>query len=287
MSSDHSRKGRTCTTPKRTSTKRTFQDFVGAGSAVRATEIDLQELGPEWLEAILQNLNQQFGLTLRLTDGIFEQLKEQLRIVAGGVEAHADLITRKELETRLKKLKGHVGSAVELLTPVRLGTMQRGDFELIMLLSEVVGERHGGMTAAEARDQLDTILKVLEALDDHCERAQAKLASLPAKTGRPALDFYDGFVALMVEVAAKLELSITTAWDPADDHNATPFTLLVYSVEAVLPREAWSNSLAACAKRIERSLKRYDKTRLQNDPFCRVNAEWDLGSPLWTALPPH
>jgi len=70
---------------------------------------------------------------------------------------------------------------------------------------------------------------------------------------------------LMVEIAGQLGLPVAPPWDPSDDQQATAFTVLVYDVERLLPRAAWSNTLAACAKRIERSLKRLKVPR-QNSP---------------------
>ena len=132
----------------RTSAPQTLRDLFGAGSTIQATRIDLDELGPDWLNARVQELNQRFGLALRTTDAVFTLLKTRLRFVAGKVEANAELVTRKGMAARLKKLKGHVSGAVDLLAPVRLGTVQRGDFELIQLL---FGRRRSS-GAREARD---------------------------------------------------------------------------------------------------------------------------------------
>jgi hypothetical protein len=111
------------------------------------------------------------------------------------------------------------------------------------------------MTATEARAQIETILRVNESLAGYCDYTQAILAQIPSKTGRRALGWYDGFVDLMVSVAGILDVPITTRGTGARDPEETPFTVLVFGVERFLPREAWSNSLAACAKRVQASLK--------------------------------
>src|SRR5215207_1820450 len=144
MPPKHSHKASNRTSSSKKSAPPTLRDLFGAGSAIRATWADVEEVGPDYLEAVIQSLNQQFGLTLHLTDDVYQLIKNRLRVVAGGVEANAELVTRREIEARLKKLKGHVGGTIELLNPARLGLVQRGEFELIMLLSEVMGERHRG-----------------------------------------------------------------------------------------------------------------------------------------------
>src|SRR5215211_6861661 len=96
------------TSSSKTSAPPTLRDLFGAGSAIRATWADVEEVGPDYLEAVIQSLNQQFGLTLHLTDDVYQLIKNRLRVMAGGVEANAELVTRREIEARLKKLKGHV-----------------------------------------------------------------------------------------------------------------------------------------------------------------------------------
>ena len=48
---------------------------------------------------------------------------------------------------------------------------------------------------------------------------------------------------------------MTTQGDRERDPYATPFTRFVFAVEKLLPRKGQSNSLAACAKQIERATK--------------------------------
>ena len=126
---------------------------------------------------------------------------------------------------------------------------------LINFLAQVVAFRHGGMMGTEARGQIETILKVIESLEGYCEQAQAVLAHIPGKTGRRPLGWYDSFVELMVAVAGILHVPVTTRGAGQREPDETPFTVLVFAVERFLPREAWSNSLGACAKRIQAGLK--------------------------------
>jgi hypothetical protein len=87
------------------------------------------------------------------------------------------------------------------------------------------------MTTAEARGQIETIIKVVESLQGHCEHAQAVLAQIPAKAGRRALGWYDSFVELMVAVAGTLEVPITTRGTSQREPEETPFMVLVFGVE--------------------------------------------------------
>ena len=70
----------------------------------------------------------------------------------------------------------------------------------------------------------------------------------------------------MVQIAELTGTKVSTGGDRSDDPYATPFTVLVFESERVLPEEAWSPTLAACAKRIESSLKRLKRSLRKNSP---------------------
>ena len=68
--------------------------------------------------------------------------------------------------------------------------------------------------------------------------------------------WYFGFVRDLGGIAHRLGIELTIGgggW--SDDTHATPFTRFVFAVEKLLPAQAQSNSLTACAKQIERAVK--------------------------------
>ena len=67
-----------------------------------------------------------------------------------------------------------------------------------------------------------------------------------------------------MKVAELLGIKVSTAGNRGEDPYATPFTVLVFEAERVLPEGAWSSNLAACAKRIESSLKRLQRPLRKN-----------------------
>ena len=152
-----------------------------------------------------------------------------------------------------------------------MGLQEQADVEVVSLLIRAVDLGHGGKHP-RPREQLETSLKVIEALEDSCERALVLLSELPAKRGQPALGWYDEFVSLMAHVAELLGIKVSTAGDRAEDPYATPFTVLVFEAERVLPEEAWSPSQAACAKRIETSLQRLKRPLRTNATKNRMNS---------------
>jgi hypothetical protein len=132
------------------------------------------------------------------------------------------------------------------------------DFEVVNLLSKVASQTPGERSVRPF-EALEARLTILEDLEKDCERALSLVRQTLAKEGRRGPEWTDAYIQLMAQVAERLGIPVTTAGDRADDPYATPFTVLVYQIERVLPEEAWSPTIAACAKRIERSLKRLKK----------------------------
>jgi hypothetical protein len=149
------------------------------------------------------------------------------------------------------------------LLPLRAGLHEAADTEVVNLLIRAVGLAHAGQHP-RPREHLETNLKVIEALEETCERALVLLSDLPAKRGQPALAWYDDLVSLMMRVAELIGIKDSTAGDRSEDPYATRFTVLVFGAERVLPEEAWSPQLATCAKRIETSLKRLKRAPRKN-----------------------
>ena len=228
----------------------TSQDLLLGGSALAAIQVEEAEF-----EAVIHRVNARFGLSVEPRPEALELLRDRLRFVAGRHWQETQQVDRKSIDVRLRNLARHVAGVRAALQPVRLGLQDERDMAFINFLAQVVAFRHGKMTGSEARTQIETILKVVESLQGHCEHAQAVLAHIPAKAGRRALGWYDSFVELMVAVAGTLEVPITTRGTSQREPEETPFTILVFAVEKFLPREAWSNSVGACAKRVQASLK--------------------------------
>jgi hypothetical protein len=245
-----------------------FNDLVSSGTSIATACV-------EWEDylAIVQSVNERFGLTLTPQQDAFELFQDRIRFVAGSFWDGYEPVRRERVLKRLRELTGHVHGAAAGLTALRAGLQHQEDVEVVRLLVHAINLAHAGQHP-RPREALETSLKALEGLEAYCVRALLLLEQLPAKRGQPRHSWYDEHVRLMVQVAERLGVLVTTAGDRTDDPYATPFTVLTFQAERVLPEEAWSATLAACAKRIDRSLKRLKPPLRQNSPkpdeFCRV-----------------
>ena len=238
--------------------KPTFRDLVTSRAVIASAPVD-----EEQFRSIIDNVNEEFGLELDASKEALELFQDRIRVVAGRFWDESQAVDRKTVLDRLTKLTERVKFVRAKLSPLRAGLQEQADVEVVSLLIRAVDLGHGGQHP-RPREQLETSLKVIEALEETCERALVLLSDLPARRGQPALGWYDQLVSLIAQVAELLGIKVSTAGDRSEDPYATPFTVLVFEAERVLPEEAWSPSQAACAKRIETSLKRLKRPLRKN-----------------------
>jgi len=237
----------------------TFQDLATGGTMMAVAPFERERF-----EQLIGEINDRFGLSLEPREDVYALLVDRLRAVAGRYWQETEAIDRKSVSDRLRKLSKDVQSVAEQLQPVREGIHEVTSTEVVNFLVQTIGLVHRG-ALDQPRQQLETILEAVEHLEGYCEQALAVLSHIPGKKGQRGLAWYDAFVELMIEAADLLSLKVTTGGDrSSEDQYATPFTVLVAGVEAALPEGAASNTLAACVKRIQRSLTKLNSAPGQN-----------------------
>jgi hypothetical protein len=240
--------------------KRTFRERVTSGSVIASAPVEEAQF-----QRIITNINKQFRLNLVASKETYEPFHDRIRIVSGHFWLELEPVNRKTVLERLNRLTKNIRSVKAQLSPLRGGFQEwaEADTEVVNLLVHAVDLAHAGQHP-RPREQLQISLKVIDGLEDTCERALVLLSELPARRGQPRLGWYDELVSLMLRVADFIGIKVSTAGDRSEDPYATPFTVLVFEAERVLQEEAWSPNLAACAKRIDRSLKRLKGPVRQN-----------------------
>lgn len=240
--------------------KRTFREMVTSGGVIASAPVEEAQF-----RRIITNINKHFGLNLVASEEAFELFRDRIRIVSGHFWHELEPVNRKSVLDRLHRLTKNTRSVKAQLSPLRDGIQEsaEADTEVVNLLVHAVRLAHAGQHP-RPREQLEISLKVIDVLEDTCERALVLLSELPARRGQPRLAWYDELVSLMLRVADLIGIKVSTAGDRSEDPYATPFTVLVFEAERVLQEEAWSPNLAACARRIDRSLKRLKRPARQN-----------------------
>jgi hypothetical protein len=103
--------------------------------------------------------------------------------------------------------------------------------------------------------KVDEVRPALAAVDRALSRVPRAFSGrqMPRKGPAPRA-WYSGFVRDLAEIAHGLGIDVTTCGDWSKNPHDTPFTVLVFAVEPLLPPGEQSDSLAVCAKRIDRAI---------------------------------
>ena len=99
-----------------------------------------------------------------------------------------------------------------------------------------------------------------------CVVARAGLPGQPVERGRPALDWYDDFTTLLLEVAKKGDLEATLRTDRTTGARSGWLFDAARTFEMFLYPDMRSPSAEACFKRLERSLRRLRTPKRQKGP---------------------
>jgi hypothetical protein len=158
---------------------------------------------------------------------------------------------------RLKRIRAAMHSAIpELFGAIKEEAHESRDLDFAMFFAGVLRSAHPELKPSEAFDHLERWLTSLQELAFYSDLALQMLGELPARKGRPRLEWFDQYVELTTEIADHLGVEVRTMGKLEDDPHQTPFTALVYGFETLLPEEVRSDTLGTCAKRIQRSRRR-------------------------------
>src|SRR5215211_3980258 len=215
-------------------TKPTFHDMVTSHAVMASAPVDEDQFAN-----ILKSVNDRFGLELVPRKEAYELFRDRIRVVAGRFWDERDAAERKIVLERLGKFTEHVISIKAQLFPLREGLHEVADTEVVGLLIRAIDLAHAGQHP-RPREELETILKLMEGLEQYCWRALLITEEHPAKKGQRGHRWYTEHVKLMMQVANLLGVKVSTAGDRIEDDHATPFTVLVFEAERILPEEAWS-----------------------------------------------
>jgi hypothetical protein len=108
----------------------------------------------------------------------------------------------------------------------------------------------------KARELVSTFQRDAARMAHVCMVARAGLPDQAGERGRPALNWYDDFTALLLEVAKEADLKPTFRKDRGTGARSGWLFEAAQALESFLYPEMRSPSPEACGKRLERSLRR-------------------------------
>jgi hypothetical protein len=242
----------TIANPAGTETKPTFEEVMSAGTAYAFAGRSEERL-PEGTSAfrttqddvdrVIDDVNARCGLTLRGSPAVLERLRARLPFVVGQIWMSESVPSRADTEIRLKRIRAAMQSAIpDLLGAIQGEPHESRDLDFTMFFARVLRSAHPELKPSEAFDHLERWLTSLQELLFYSDLALQTLGELPARKGRPKLEWFDQYVELMTEIAGHLGIEFRTMGKLEHDPHQTPFTAVVYGFETLLPEEVRSDT---------------------------------------------
>jgi hypothetical protein len=169
--------------------------------------------------------------------------------------AKALLSTAKNLSEVSRLLSGH---ETGFRTSVEIGVTS--EMAKYLALDPTVG------SLAEAQELVSAFHREAARIAHVSLVAYTALADQPAERGRPALDWYNDFTALLLEIAIQADVAPTLRKDRITGARSGWLFEAAQALEAFLCPEMRSPSEEACGTRLDRSKRRLQRRTRQNSP---------------------
>jgi hypothetical protein len=209
------------------------------------------ELTSDHFRAILNDAMPEGEWPDNVIDAVVDELADHLARAIGQFGWSSFNTKRRDLRKRLKLLRDSLETAADILASSG-DLREKIDVDLLGFIANVAVEAAPGLTSsamnrkcAAAHEQIRHMLEDVKAAETIMEQSRAD--------GPARATYYDRIAEGARSAAQSLAIPLTIGGDREHNPHDTPFVRLIMGLEALLPPKMQSRSLAACAKRIERS----------------------------------
>ena len=217
-------------------------------------------------------------------DDLRDSIEMHVGLAVGRFKWSAYKSSREAIINRLYGFERALTEVAEVLSSLG-GKRTKLDLDVLSLMS-LLRPAVAADDSTTFRQDASACRKAVKVVLKDIRNAKAAMTGLNG-AGKPPQLWYEPIVESVLIIATKLNVPLTTQGDRSDNQHETAFTRLARDFEQLLPKGMRSPSLAACAKRIERSkawapyrvrLKASKKKR--NEPRSLA----DLPPANWTVL---
>jgi hypothetical protein len=217
----------------------------------------------------------QVGLRDRFKTAEVKALHFRLARIVGTWTAEMGRLEGKPIVRNLHSLGRDLLDAAAALQTIEGGFQQSEPLETTLRVAEYLSLDPDVGSIKKAQELLGRFRIIAAQIGQASLVAAADIARQPGERGRPNLDWHDQFTALLLEIAEKANVKPTLGRDRITDKRTGWLLKSARALEKLLPRAMRSQSLDACAQRLERSRRRLKqrtyKNRLLRAYFCRCD----------------
>jgi hypothetical protein len=222
-------------------------------------------VGPPRDKAALRTTLSEIGLGNAIDENATHHLYMNL---AGVIGRWFQEVARLDASDIIKSLTSAANDirAVAKLVAATEGFQTSQDLECALLIrihlerQEEIGSRE------RAYELMDDFRVKASKIASACETAVAELRALTGRAGRPKLDWYDEFTALVLDLAKKGNINPTLRKDRVTGERSGWLLNAALALETFLDPHMRSQSIEACGKRLERSKRTLERRLRQNRP---------------------
>lgn len=187
--------------------------------------------------------------------------------VVGRWSAEEDRLDIAPLMKTFKAMGKELSKAAKILSANETGLREIHDIKIVLRLAEILALNPEVGSRRQA-DKLITSFRENAAKISHaCLVAGRDLKlSVVGKSGAPQQVWYDGFTALLLEIAKTAGVKPRLSKDRISDARVGWLFDAAQALETFLDPKMRSPSAEACGKRLERSKTRLKKLHRQNPP---------------------
>jgi hypothetical protein len=225
--------------------RRRFEDYLPREGFAEV------ELTSDDFRAILYDVLPDHEWPAGILDAAVDEISDHLARAVGQFGWSSFNTKRQHLRERLGLLRESLKTAGDILGSAG-HIRDKTDVDLLGLITNVAVDANPGLTPSAIRRRYVDAHESITWILAQVEAAGLVLESVSADGPARAV-WYDPIVEGAIIVAQSLSIPLTIGGDRDRNPYDTPFVRLIMGLESLLPSEMQSPSMAACAKRIERS----------------------------------
>ena len=229
----------------------------------QGAQLEMPPALPEHLNHVVEPLNMTFGLNITFEPDMQKEIFFALSAVRGRYAQERDRPDIADVVARLRKLKAALDTATGILSALQPGFSQTDEKTRVAVgtLIELLAINPEVGSPAKAHETIAAFLTLSDYLAEACAINVEVLRRIRGEPGRPQYDWYDEFTDLLWAIAHRFGIKPSIETDRITGERKGPFLMLALLMEEFLLPEMRSTGPDACAKRLERSLRRLRRQR--------------------------